>query len=187
MKLFVAKLNREVTDEHLKELFSQYGSVDFARVITDRETGDSKCFGFVTMADQASGQAAMDALNGQEYMRFRMVVKVAEDRQGGGGQTRPSGKDQGDRGSRRENESSSRSSAQEGSRGLSSDRAQDPGEFSRLNAPAPGRGTSRFGNKKKSDGKGRSRDIYQDGPSKPSKTKRSKPKNPNWLDDLDFE
>lgn len=187
MKLFVAKLNREVTDVHLKELFSQYGTVEFARVITDRETGDSKCFGFVTMADKASGQAAMEALNGQEYMRFRMVVKEAEDRQGGAGQSKPSGRASGDHGARREGESSSRNHVKGRSGGLSSDRAQNPEEFSRLNTPEPGRGTSRFGDKKKSDGKGRSRDIYQDGPSKPSKSKRTKPKNPNWLEDLDFE
>ena len=80
MKLFVAKLNRDVQDEHLVEAFSAFGEVAYARVITDRDTGQSKCFGFVQMRDEAAGKAAIDAMNGAELMGFRMVVKEAEER-----------------------------------------------------------------------------------------------------------
>ena len=82
MKLFVAKLNRDVQDEHLVEAFSAFGEVAYARVITDRDTGQSKCFGFysVQMRDEAAGRAAIDEMNGAELMGFRMVVKEAEER-----------------------------------------------------------------------------------------------------------
>jgi len=195
MKLFVAKLNREVTDDHLKELFSQYGEVEFARVITDRDTGASKCFGFVTMADASSGRAAMDALNGQEYMRFRMVVKEAEERQGGnsrgprpGGDARgprPGGDQRGPRQSEGSSDGARGQRSPGASPGLQSSRASDPAEFSRLDAPA--RAGARAVGKKKTEPKGKGKDIYQDGPTRPVKAKRSKPKNQDWLDDLDFE
>ena len=92
MKLFVAKLNRDVQDEHLVEAFSAFGEVAYARVITDRETGQSKCFGFVQMREESAGRAAIEAMNGAELMGFRMVVKEAEERpraQGAGGDQRP--------------------------------------------------------------------------------------------------
>lgn len=186
MKLFVAKLNREVTDDHLKELFSQYGEVEFARVITDRDTGASKCFGFVTMADASSGRAAMDALNGQEYMRFRMVVKEAEERQGGNSRgPRPGGDQRGPRQSEGSSDAPRGQRSPGASPGLQSSRASDPAEFSRLDAPA--RAGARAVGKKKTEPKGKGKDIYQDGPTRPVKAKRSKPKNQDWLDDLDFE
>ena len=80
MKLFVAKLNRDVQDEHLVEAFSAFGEVAYARVITDRDTGQSKCFGFVQMREESAGRAAIEAMNGAELMGFRMVVKEAEER-----------------------------------------------------------------------------------------------------------
>jgi len=80
MKLFVAKLNRDVQDEHLEEAFSTFGPVAYTRVITDRDTGQSKCFGFVQMREAADGQKALEEMNGAELMGFRMVVKEAEDR-----------------------------------------------------------------------------------------------------------
>ncbi len=183
MKLFVAKLNREVTDDHLKELFSQFGEVEFSRVITDRDTGQSKCFGFVTMADASAGRAAMQALNGQEYMRFRMVVKEAEERpsSGGGGRGPRPGGDSGP--PRPQGGPPPRGAGRPESRpsGLQSDRAKDPSEFSRLDAPTKAAG------KRKVDTKAKPKDIYQDGPPRPPKVKRPKTKNQDWLDDLDFE
>ena len=80
MKLFVAKLNRDVQDEHLEEAFAAFGPVGYARVITDRDTGQSKCFGFVQMREAEDGRKALEELNGAELMGFRMVVKEAEDR-----------------------------------------------------------------------------------------------------------
>ena len=63
MKLFVAKLNRDVQDEHLEEAFSKFGPVGYARVITDRDTGQSKCFGFVQMREAEDGRNALEEMN----------------------------------------------------------------------------------------------------------------------------
>lgn len=186
MKLFVAKLNREVTDENLKELFSQYGEVEFARVITDRDTGQSKCFGFVTMSDPEAGRAAMSALNGQEFMRFRMVVKEAEERErpAGGGQ-RGGGRG-GDSRDRRPATGAS-SGGERRSTGLQSSRAQDSNEFSRV--PDSGGGAPKGGGARrfKPDARRKERDIYQDGPPKTPKTRKPKSKNQDWFDDMDFD
>ena len=171
MKLFVAKLNRDVQDEHLVEAFSAFGEVAYARVITDRDTGQSKCFGFVQMRDEAAGKSAIDAMNGAELMGFRMVVKEAEERprtQSPGAGHRPS----------RGSESSSESSR--------SARATDSTEFSRQpgSPDPPQRDFRKKSHAKKSSKPKGQRDIYADGP-KPSKLKKSKPKNTDWLDDLD--
>jgi RNA recognition motif-containing protein len=63
-KLFVGSLPWAVDDAQLSELFSKYGNVVSARVITDRETGRSRGFGFVEYADEATAQAAMEATDG---------------------------------------------------------------------------------------------------------------------------
>ena len=171
MKLFVAKLNRDVQDEHLVEAFSAFGEVAYARVITDRDTGQSKCFGFVQMREESAGRAAIEAMNGAELMGFRMVVKEAEERprtQSPGGAQRPN---------RRADSSAERPRSPRGS---------DGAEFSRQ--PGPPEAPQRDFRKKSSPKKGGKpkgqRDIYADGP-KPSKLKKSKSKNTDWLDDLD--
>ena len=171
MKLFVAKLNRDVQDEHLVEAFSAFGEVAYARVITDRDTGQSKCFGFVQMREESAGRAAIEAMNGAELMGFRMVVKEAEERpraQGAGGDQRPG---------RRPEPSGDRPRSPRGS---------DGAEFSRQSGPpaAPQRDSRKNSNPKKGGKPKGQRDIYADGP-KPPKLKKSKPKNPDWLDDLD--
>jgi RNA recognition motif-containing protein len=175
MKLFVAKLNRDVQDEHLLELFSQYGEVVHARVITDRDTGVSKCFGFVQMKNEADARKAMAELNGKEFMRFVMVVKEAEERPKTGGDSRPS------RG------------AGDGSRPAPSIRSSDSREFSRRPGDAESgasssgdRGGARPAVKKSLPAKKRDRDIYQDGPRQP-KLKRDNPRSTDWFDDLDDE
>lgn len=172
MKLFVAKLNRDVQDEHLVEAFSAYGEVAYARVITDRDTGQSKCFGFVQMRDASAGQAAIEAMNGAELMGFRMVVKEAEERPRTGG-PRPGG---GPGSSGRSSDSPPRPRTPRAGNSNEFSRHQDSGDALQpdfRNKPAP----------KKGKPKGQ-RDIYADGP-KPSKLKKSKPKNTDWLDDLD--
>ena len=63
-KLFVGSLPWGVDDAQLTELFSAHGSVVSARVITDRDTGRSRGFGFVEYADEAGATAAMEALDG---------------------------------------------------------------------------------------------------------------------------
>ena len=171
MKLFVAKLNRDVQDEHLVEAFSAFGEVAFARVITDRDTDQSKCFGFVQMRDEAAGRAAIDQMNGAELMGFRMVVKEAEER------PRLQGSSGGQQNGRRA--------------GLSGERPRSPrnsdgGEFSRqpVQPEAPSRDFRKKASPKKGNKTKGQRDIYEDGP-KPSRLKKSKPKNTDWLDDLD--
>lgn len=64
-KLYVGNLSYNASEDGLMDLFSQFGEVVSARVITDRETGRSKGFGFVEMADSDGAQQAITALNGQ--------------------------------------------------------------------------------------------------------------------------
>jgi cold-inducible RNA-binding protein len=88
-KLFVGKLSFDTTNDSLQALFAQYGKVVSAQVIIDRDTNQSKGFGFVEMEDQAAAQAAINAMDGKEFEGRTIVVNVAkprEDRpQGGGG------------------------------------------------------------------------------------------------------
>lgn len=183
MKLFVAKLNRDVQDEDLVELFSQHGEVAYARVVTDRDTGQSKCFGFVQMRDADGGKKAIDALNGNEFMRFNMVVKEAEERPRG---ERPASGGPGGPGGERPSSgrpSTGRPSTPSSGGGLRSDRTGNPGEFSRHDRPENALPKASVGAGKKTDKKP-NRDIYQDGPRQP-KMKRDRPKNADWLDGLD--
>jgi cold-inducible RNA-binding protein len=66
MEIYVGNLAYATNDDSLKAAFSQYGEVTAVRVVTDRMTGRSKGFGFVTMPDATQAQAAIDALNGHE-------------------------------------------------------------------------------------------------------------------------
>ena len=87
MKLYVGNLSYAVNDNTLRSIFEPYGAVESARVISDRDTGQSKGFGFVEMSD-ADGQKAMGALNGQELEGRALRVNEArpqEPRTGGGG------------------------------------------------------------------------------------------------------
>jgi len=87
MKLYVGNLSYNTTDATLNELFSPYGQVESARVITDRDTGSSKGFGFVEMSN-SDAQKAMGALNGREIDGRAIRVNEAkpqESRTGGGG------------------------------------------------------------------------------------------------------
>lgn len=85
-KLYVGNLSFRVTSEELRQLFSQYGNVTSASVISDRDTGRSRGFGFVEMAD--GGEQAIEALNGQDLQGRALTVNEAkprEPRRGGGG------------------------------------------------------------------------------------------------------
>lgn len=85
MKIYVGNLPWKTTAEDLQMLFSSYGTVQDATVLTDRETGRSRGFGFVTMQDDEA-QNAIAALNGSEYEGRQLRVNEAQDRpQGGGG------------------------------------------------------------------------------------------------------
>jgi RNA recognition motif-containing protein len=87
-KLYVGNLTYKVSDSDLEGLFSQFGTVQSAQIIQDRETGRSKGFGFVEMDTEAQAQAAIQGLNEQEHDGRRLTVNEAkprEDRGGGGG------------------------------------------------------------------------------------------------------
>ena len=87
-KLYVGNLSYNTTSSDLEQLFAQHGSVQSAEVISDRETGRSKGFGFVQMGSDEEAQAAIAALNGQEHDGRPLTVNEAkprEDRPRGGG------------------------------------------------------------------------------------------------------
>ncbi len=87
-KLYVGGLPYEITDDRLQEIFSAHGTVESARVITDRETGRSRGFGFVEMSSQEEAQQAIDKLNGTDLEGRSLAVNEAkpkEQRSGGGG------------------------------------------------------------------------------------------------------
>ena len=79
MKLYVGNLPWSVTDDSLRDMFSSHGTVESATVITDRESGRSRGFGFVEM-DQSSGQRAMQELNGHSIDSRELKVNEANDR-----------------------------------------------------------------------------------------------------------
>ena len=87
-KLYVGNLSYSVSSSDLEEMFSSYGTVQSAQVISDRESGRSKGFGFVEMGSDDEAQAAIRAMNGQENDGRPLTVNEArprEDRGGGGG------------------------------------------------------------------------------------------------------
>ena len=87
-KLYVGNLPYSVNDEALHEKFSQFGAVDSAKVIMDRESGRSKGFGFVEMSSDNDADAAIEKLNGTDFQGRNMNVSEARPpapREGGGG------------------------------------------------------------------------------------------------------
>ena len=104
MNLYVSNLGFHVSDDDLKNLFEAYGNVTSAKVITDRETGKSRGFGFVEMPVEDEGKKAMKGLEGKEIEGRTISVTVARPKTdnrnsfgGGGGGNRGGG---GGRGSR---------------------------------------------------------------------------------------
>lgn len=88
MNIYVGNLPFEVDDGELEKMFTEYGEVTSARVIQDRESGRSRGFGFVEMADNTQAEAAIQALNGKDNNGRPLTVNEAkprEDRRGGGG------------------------------------------------------------------------------------------------------
>ena len=88
-KLYVGNLSYGTTSSDLEQLCAQYGTVQSAEIISDRETGRSKGFGFVQMGSDAEAQAAIAALNGQQVDGRALTVNEAKPREerprGGGG------------------------------------------------------------------------------------------------------
>ena len=87
-KLYVGGLPYAATESQLNDLFSAHGTVESARVITDKFTGQSRGFGFVEMSGDSEAQAAINALNGTQFGGRTLTVNEArpqEPRSGGGG------------------------------------------------------------------------------------------------------
>lgn len=91
MKLYVGGLAYATTEDELKELFAAAGAVTSVAIIKDRDSGQSKGFGFVEMAEDSAAQEAIKTLNGKEVGGRTIMVNQArpqEDRSGGGGYNR---------------------------------------------------------------------------------------------------
>ena len=87
-KLYVGNLPYTAIEQGLSDKFAAYGTVESAKLITDRETGRSKGFGFIEMASDSEAQAAIEKVNGTDYDGRPMKVNEArpqEKRSGGGG------------------------------------------------------------------------------------------------------
>jgi RNA recognition motif-containing protein len=93
MNIYVSNLNFSTDSESLQGLFAEYGEITSARIITDRETGRSRGFGFVEMSSENDGQTAIDELNDTDFEGKTISVNVARPRveNSNGGYNRNSG------------------------------------------------------------------------------------------------
>ncbi len=81
MNIFIAKLSGDTTDQDLSDAFGQYGAVSSAKVIMDRDTGESKRFGFVEMDNDDDARGAIEQLDQSELQGRTIVVKEARPRE----------------------------------------------------------------------------------------------------------
>ena len=81
MNIYVSNLAYNTTDYDLRQLFASYGEVDTIRIITDRDTGQSRGFGFVEMPDSAAAKAAIQGLQGKELGGRTLTVNEARPRE----------------------------------------------------------------------------------------------------------
>jgi cold-inducible RNA-binding protein len=92
--IFVGNLSFEATESAVRTMFEQFGTVDRVNIVTDRDTGRARGFGFVEMRDEGEGQKAIVALNGRDMDGRALNVNEAkpkENRAGGGGGYRSNG------------------------------------------------------------------------------------------------
>lgn len=81
MQIYVGNMSYGTTEENLGALFAQYGEVASVKIITDRETGRAKGFGFITMDDDSAAQNAIEELNGNEFEGRTLRVNEAKPRE----------------------------------------------------------------------------------------------------------
>jgi RNA recognition motif-containing protein len=91
MKLYVGNLSFSTTENDLSDLFAQTGTVESARVITDRDSGQSRGFGFVEMSSRSEGEAAISQLNGKEVSGRALKVNEAKPQEQRNNSNRSSG------------------------------------------------------------------------------------------------
>ena len=81
MNLYVGNLSYEMSEENLRNEFAEYGEVKSVKIITDRDTGRSRGFGFVEMNSDGEGKKAMEALNGKDFEGRELIVNEARPRE----------------------------------------------------------------------------------------------------------
>jgi RNA recognition motif-containing protein len=85
MNIYVGNLSWTMTEEDLRSLFEQYGTVSSVKIVKDRETGRSRGFGFVDMPDDNEGQAALTNLYDSEVMGRKIIVNESQTKPNAGG------------------------------------------------------------------------------------------------------
>ena len=85
LKIYVGNLSFQTSEDGLRDLFAEHGSVDNVAIITDRETGRSRGFAFVEMSQDNEGRTAIEAVNGTEIDDRTLTVNEARPRTSGGG------------------------------------------------------------------------------------------------------
>jgi len=88
MNIYVGNISYSTSETNLEQAFSAFGTVESARIITDRDSGRSKGFGFVEMPEQKEAEAAIAALNGSELDGRSITVNEARPKPAGGGGNR---------------------------------------------------------------------------------------------------
>jgi RNA recognition motif-containing protein len=83
--IFVGNLSFGATEDKVRSLFEAYGQVDRVSIVTDRETGQPKGFGFVEMSNDAQGDQAINALSGHEMDGRNLTINEARPKTSGGG------------------------------------------------------------------------------------------------------
>lgn len=88
LNIYVGNLSFDTTERELETTFASFGAVTTARIVTDRDTGRNRGFGFVEMSNQSEGQAAIASLNGSELQGRNLTVNEARPREASGGSNR---------------------------------------------------------------------------------------------------
>ena len=91
MRIYVGNLSFDTTESDLQKAFEAHGSVDSANLVSDRDSGRSRGFGFVEMSNNSEAEAAIQALNGQDLQGRSLTVNEARPRESGGQGSRGGG------------------------------------------------------------------------------------------------